>query len=59
MTFNIDILMLKNAGCTLAEIIEIIPARGGMIHLLDHRAPYDCKVITFIYNNDTLVITDN
>ena len=45
MTFNIDILMLKNAGCTLAEIIEIIP--------------YDCKVITFIYNNDTLVITDN
>ena len=45
MTFNIDILMLKNAGCTLAEIIEI--------------TPYDCKVITFIYNNDTLVITDN
>jgi hypothetical protein len=57
MTFNIGILM--NAGCTLDEIIEIIPARGGMIHLLDHRAPYDCKVITFIYNNDTLVITDN
>ena len=52
MTFNIDILMLKNAGCTLAEIIKIF-------HLLDHRAPYDCNVITFIYNNDTLVITDN
>ena len=45
MTFNIDILMLKNAGCTLVEIIKILP--------------YDCNVITFIYNNDTLVITDN
>lgn len=45
MTYTIDILMLKNAGYTLAEIIEILQ--------------YDCKVITFIYNNDTLVITDN
>ena len=45
MTFNIDVLMLKNVGCTIAEIIEILT--------------YDCNAITFIYNNDTLVIMDN
>ena len=44
MTYNIEILLLKNEGLSLNEIIEILP--------------YEYGIIENIYNNDTLEIID-
>ena len=44
MCYNIDILLLKNDGYSLDEIIEILP--------------YDDEYIAYIYNNDTLEMID-
>lgn len=45
MCYNIDILLLKNAGLSLNEIIEILP--------------YEHGIIENIYNNDTMEIINN
>ena len=44
MTYNIEILLLKNEGLSLNEIIEILP--------------YEYNIVENIYNNDTLEIID-
>ena len=45
MSYNIDILLLKNDGYSLDEIIEIL-------------TPFECNIIENIYNNDTMEIID-
>ena len=45
MSYNIDILLLKNDGYSLDEIIEILTL-------------FECNIIENIYNNDTMEIID-
>lgn len=44
MNYNIDILLLKNDGYSIDEIINILP--------------YDKSYIEYIFNNDSIEIID-
>ena len=44
MCYYIEVLLLKNEGLSLNEIIEILP--------------YEYNIVKNIYNNDTLEIID-
>ena len=44
MNYNIDILLLKNDGYSLHEIINILQ--------------YDSEYIEYIFNNDSIVCVD-